>query len=495
MLRVGKLARAGRRLQLRATAIPVQTNRLASQLWDEVARLDLGASRPGEAGAPAPLPSIGLLLGQSAEAVGTLNKSIGTITVAGAGTVAVDGALNKSIGTIDRALAGAVAVSAYLGNAGEAPIGNITLAAVGGIGQVGSLSASIGTITVAGTGTVTVGATLSKSIGAITLATTGGPAVVGTLGKSIGSVLLAGSGQVDSGIASTEAPAPLPSLSLVMYQTNTIVAVLNKSIGTIGLAATGDVPIDERPAYDFGDTAPAAPLYYPWARDFAWVQADTTNRADAGGITAVVGGSIGLVTLEGDAAVDVSATLSKSIGAITAAGAASIGTVASVDKTIGTITVAGLGNVTAAFVANVDRPVGTITVVATGGPVAGGELAAGIGAITLDSFTDITGGDCVGVLNKSIGQIMLATTGGPAVVGGLAMPVGDIVVSGVASALTGTVAVLNKSIGLIDLDAAGSVVVYELGVRRRRTARAGERRIGSRQARAAERQIEGALVE
>jgi hypothetical protein len=495
MLRVGKLARAGRPLRLRATAIPVAPGSLKAQLWDEVCRLDLGADRPGSGGYAAPLPSLGSLLGQATEAIGTLSKSIGTITVASAGTVDISGSLSQSIGTIGRSLAGGVAVVGYLGNAGEASIGTITLVAVGGIGQVGSLDQPIGTITVVAAGTVEVAGVLSKSIGAVTLATTGGPEVVGTTSKSIGSILLAGSGQVDSGIASTEAPAPLPSLSLVMYQTNTIVGALNKPIGSITVVAAGYIPPDELPAFDFNDEAPQAPAYYPWARDVAWIQVDTTNRADVGGITGVVGTTIAAITSSSAGTVDVVGTLTNTLGAVVLEGDATVETGGTLNKTIGTITVVSAGDVSSSFVGNLNRDLGIITLVTTGGPVVGAELARAIGNITINADAEVTGGDYIASLNRSIGNITLDGEAAVALLGSLASTIDPIIVTGVGSVLDGTVAVLNTGIGAIALDAVGEVTVYELGVRRRRKAHATERRIGSRQARATEREIEGALIE
>lgn len=491
----GKLVAAGRLGKLRDGTIPVAGSYASASHWPEVARLDIGFDVEGRADYRAPLPHLGSVLGVASEALGTLSKTLPAITSASAGTVEVVGTLSASIGALGKTLAGGVEVAGQLGNAGSAPIGTVTVSALGGIGQVGSLNASIGTITSASAGTVDVAGALAKSIGTIGLAVVGGPEAAATLSKTLAAITLAASGEAGLAQAQGGDAAPLPHLGLVLYDAGAVVGQLTKSIGTVGITAAGLVPLDELPAYDFWDQPAAAPYYYPWAHDASWIQTDTVNRADVGGVVGATIVTFGAVTSVAAGAVDIGGTLANTFGAFTASGAGRVDVGGTTSKTIGSVTVLSAGDVTSNQVANLNAQIAPITLAVVGGPVAGADLARTLGPVTVSAFGDIGGGQIVGSVARSIGNVTLATVGGPAVVGGAAVSIGAVTSGGAGSVLSGFVASLIASLPPITSSATGQVIVYELGVRRRWSARQGEQRIGDRKARATEKKIEGALVE
>ena len=428
----------------------------ADEVWWEPNTADLvaleffdSAGAVGSAQYPAPLPHLSTLFGPPAAISGTLSQSIGTITLTGVGGVEVVGSLGKSIGNIP--------------------------------------STSAGTVAVAGT--------LSKSIGTITLATVGGPVVVGTLTYSLPAITLSASAVQDGGVASGGDPAPLPHLGLVLNNSGVAVGQLNQSIGAITLTSAVFVTPDELPAFDFDDGPPAQPVYWPHARNTDWVQSDTVNRADTGGIDAVLNRSIGTVTLTAAGAVDVAGTVSKTIGTVTLASAGAVQVGATLNQSIGTITVSSAGSVSANFVATLSQSIGQITLTSAVNVQVAGDLARSIGTITLGSAGDVSGGAYIGALNKSIGPITLTSAGSLPVLGTLGQTLEPITLLSTGTVLSGFVAYLAQPIGAITLASQAELTVYELGVRRRYRGRANPPRVGTPSARAPSVELEGELVE
>lgn len=199
----------------------------------------------------------------AAPITGDLSQSIGEITAAATGTLAISGSLASSIGEITTTSAGKLALSASLassigeialGSAGtlaikgslSQSIGEIALAAAGTVASAtpsGTLSQSIGEITLAATGALRIAGTLTASIGTIGLTATGKLAIAGVLSKSIGEITLSAAGELAiAGVLSKS----IGEIALVSAGSLRITGALIASIGQITLAATGTTPAPSR---------------------------------------------------------------------------------------------------------------------------------------------------------------------------------------------------------------------------------------------------------
>ena len=453
----------------------------------------INADAPGQGGDPAAIPSLGLVLAPASAITGSLGKTLAAATVAGVARADVAASLGATLaaatvttksGTVD--VAGTV----------DKTLGAATLSSGAGVGDIAVVIQTLGAATVSSAATVDIAGALAKTLGAATLATAGGPAIDCALAKTLGGVTFSASGIVGSaGIGQGGDPAPIPSLGLVLQDANIIVGTLGKTLGAVTLSAVGEVPPDELVFVDWDDGPAVAPAYYPHARNVDWWTTDVQLRADVGGVFAVGDSVLAPATSAATGAVDVIGTLAKTLGAATSASAVNVAVDGTVSKTLGTATVSSAGSVDANFVATLSKTLAAATVSAAGGPIADGRVAATLANVTAVGRIDISGGDCIGTLAKTLAPATLATTGGPIVAGGVSKTLDGVSTAIVGSVLVDIVAVTNQVLAAASLSSVVGTVAVELGVRRRHTARATEKKIGGATLRATERNIEGVLVE
>lgn len=168
---------------------------------------------------------------------GSLSSSVGDVTLSATGTVAIAGALSSSIGDVTLVATGTVETAGISGSLSSS-IGDVTLAAAGAVAVQGSLSASIGDVGLSGAGAVAIQGSLSQSIGTVTLAGTGAVAVTGALNASIGDVALSATGTVGGGISGALSQS-IGDVTLAGTGVVPITGALSTSIGNVTLVATG----------------------------------------------------------------------------------------------------------------------------------------------------------------------------------------------------------------------------------------------------------------
>jgi hypothetical protein len=117
--------------------------------------------------------------------------TLGAMTAAGTGTLALKGTLSKTLDAVTAAATGKLALKA----SATVTLGAATLAATGiGPSITGAASIQLGAATLAATGKLAIKATLSTSLENVALVTTGRVAIKGTLTATLGAVSLAATG-------------------------------------------------------------------------------------------------------------------------------------------------------------------------------------------------------------------------------------------------------------------------------------------------------------
>lgn len=186
---------------------------------------------------------------------GSLNKTLGALTGAGAGTVAVSGSLSKTLGAVTAAGAGGVAVS----GTGAATLGALTVDGEGTVtgGIEGTLNQTLGSLAAAGTGTVDVSGSLSKTLDAATVIGTGTVDVAGAGAVTLGALVSAGAGAV-----AVDGAASITLGDLALAGTGSVVSgidgTLNKTLGELAAAGTGAVTVEGALAVTLGELALSA---------------------------------------------------------------------------------------------------------------------------------------------------------------------------------------------------------------------------------------------
>jgi hypothetical protein len=140
----------------------------------------------------------------SSTITGSLAKTLGAVTSAGAGAVDVSGALAKTLGTLTSTGTGAVNVDGTLAKT----LGDATAVGTGTVQDPaaaieGTLDKTLGALTSSGTGTVKVDGTAAVTLAPLTSSGLGAVTIEGSLAKTLGQLVAAGVG--DNGDAAPPA--------------------------------------------------------------------------------------------------------------------------------------------------------------------------------------------------------------------------------------------------------------------------------------------------
>ena len=169
---------------------------------------------------------------------GTLDTTLGSITVAASGLVTETGTLATTLGSIAFAGSGTETISGSL----SSTLSGATFAGSGSVasaGADGSLSFTTGSITFAGQGTETIAGQLSTSLAGITFAGSGLETISGSQVVTLGGIAFAGSGSelIISSLSATLSPVSFAGAGNVV--TNDVNGTLGFTTDGIGFSAIG----------------------------------------------------------------------------------------------------------------------------------------------------------------------------------------------------------------------------------------------------------------
>ena len=446
----------------------------------------------GYAGEAAPLPHIGLLLVVQVDCTGTVAKTLGSLSVAAAGGPVAGGTLAKTLGVATSSGAGSVVTTGTLAKT----LGGVVIAAAGGSGDgIGGVVQTLGALSTSIAGTVLVTGTTTRTLGTLAVSTVGSTVILGTLAKTLGTTAIAASGAVTAGFGTGGDPAPLPHIGLALYDSGIFVGSVVKTLGALTASSAAYIPPDEITPYDWDDTAPAQPAYYPQSENLDWTQSDVVVRSDTGGAVGVVVKNLTSLYLQARVESTIDGVVNQTLGVITSASTAAVGSTAVVDKTLGALTGSSAASVDSNFVATLAQQLSLLSSSGSGGVEVVGTLAKSLASASATGTGTVTGGDYIATLTRTLGAVTSVARAETAISGGYDNILGALTGTLAASTLDDIVVSVNQELGPMTCFSEALSFTYELGVRRRWTSKGAERRIGSKKARAVEREIEGELVE
>ena len=250
---------------------------------------------------------------------GALAATLGNVTLASAGTLALSGSAAVTLGNVTTTATGSVSIS----GAAATTLGAVTASATGTLALSGAAAITLGNVTLASVGSLTNRGALAATLGAVTLAATGGSTNTGQVAVTLGDV-------------TTTSAA---SLSLN--------ATLGGTLGAVTLAATGSVLVSGSLAQTLGNVTLAA----------TGVLGNTVTGSAAITLGNVTMASAGSLTLAGTADIALGNVTTTSAGTLSLAGAAAIA--------LGNVTSAGSGSVS--IRGQMMATLGNVTLQATGG--------------------------------------------------------------------------------------------------------------------------------
>jgi hypothetical protein len=168
--------------------------------------------------------------------VGTASKTLGALTVASTATLAIAGTVNATLGALTSTAAGTVAI---VGTA-SATLGSLTVVATGQLtsGPTGELTGTLGALTATSTGALAIAGTGALTLGNLTATATGVLSIVGTAANTLGSLTVTASGALSSG-PTGEVAATLGSLTSEATGVLALAGSVDAALGSLTSAATG----------------------------------------------------------------------------------------------------------------------------------------------------------------------------------------------------------------------------------------------------------------
>jgi len=286
--------------------------------------LDLGS---GPVAAPTldalTLSASGLVFDPLPVISGTLNTTLGALTMASTAKALAKGTLNTTLGALTLASSGTVANQVF----------------------TGTLSTTLGSLTLVATAKALASGSLNTTLGALTLASSGKALVQGTLGTTLGALTLSASGTVftpSAGTVTGTLSVTLDALTLAATGRQVATGTLNTTLGALALSATA-------------------------------------NALAKG----TLGTTLGALTMTGTAKVLVKGTLGTTLDALTISASGTVftpsaGTVTgTLNATLGALTLSANGVVLPAITGTLNTTLGALALTSTGivaNPITGGTM-------------------------------------------------------------------------------------------------------------------------
>ena len=261
---------------------------------------------------------------------GTLTATLGNVTLASAGTLALSGSAAVTLGNVTTTATGSVSIH----GAAAITLGAVTSSATGSLALSGAAAISLGDVTAAATGSLTNRGALAATLGAVTLAATGGSTNTGQVAVTLGDV-------------TTTSAA---SLSLN--------ATLGGTLGAVALAATGSIRIAGSLAQTLDNvTLASTGVLGSTVTGQAAITLGNVTLASTGtlALSGAVGATLGNVTLSATGRVSLAGSAAITLGNVTSAAAGSVAIRGAMLATLGNVTLTAMGGLD---VPTVDGPAG-----------------------------------------------------------------------------------------------------------------------------------------
>jgi hypothetical protein len=188
------------------------------------------------------------------------NRRLWTVAAATGTPTGVNGSLNVTLGAISLAATG----TAPIGGAAAITLGTLVDSASGTTTAAGSVAAILGQLTAGGLGTVTAFGALEVTLGSLALTAAGSAPAAGNLSSTLAPLTLAASGGVQASAGLTAALAPLTLVATgtapnpQVQQPSEATGQLSRSLGSLTLAATGTAPAGGQASITLGVLAASA---------------------------------------------------------------------------------------------------------------------------------------------------------------------------------------------------------------------------------------------
>ena len=261
---------------------------------------------------------------------GTLASTLGNVTLASAGTLALSGSAAITLGNVTTTATGSVSIH----GAAAITLGAVTSSATGSLALSGAAAISLGDVTAAATGSLTNRGALAATLGAVTLAAAGGSTNTGQVAVTLGDV-------------TTVSAASL-----------SINAQLGGTLGPVALAATGSIRIAGSLAQTLGNvTLASTGVLGSTVTGQAAITLGNVTLASTGtlALSGAVGATLGNVTLSATGRVSLAGSAAITLGNVTSAATGSVAIRGAMLATLGNVTLTAMGGLD---VPTVDGPAG-----------------------------------------------------------------------------------------------------------------------------------------
>ena len=170
---------------------------------------------------------------------GSLNVTLGALTLAAAGVVAIAGAAAPTLG----ALTGSAQATVEVRGSASPTLGALTLAAAGTVGGaeiLGELDATLGALQSSATGAVAISGSASRTLDALSASATGTVGVRGATSSTLGALISSAQGAVEVRGAAAQTFGELTAASAGTVE---IRGAANSTLDALSSVATGAVAV------------------------------------------------------------------------------------------------------------------------------------------------------------------------------------------------------------------------------------------------------------
>jgi hypothetical protein len=252
---------------------------------------------------------------------GASAPSVGALAVAGAGTVAIAGAASVTLGAVTVSSAGTIGAAPVEGTAVIA-LGALTNTASGVVSVVGSAAMTLGALAGSGAGAVAIAGASAKTLGALTVIAAGTVAIAGAASATLGTVTVTAAGAVGTVPIAGAATIALGALSVSGAGVVAVVGAGAATLGALTLGAFGGSGTGGEAVISFGAlTLNAIGVVVVTGAGEIALGAITGAAAGSVLVTATGAAALGTLTSEGAGVIAITGAASVALGAVTLTGA------------------------------------------------------------------------------------------------------------------------------------------------------------------------------